>query len=119
MTAVINELMKGIEHPISKQKSLINFDKTFKLVGPERLEIPKINFGPLSDKKLQEAPACTRAYFLPDELTFSVVRPFPESANKKIPHKERFFYWWWNIDELLTEIISYYEEFHTQLDEFL
>jgi hypothetical protein len=23
----------GIEHPISKQKSLINFDKTFKMVG--------------------------------------------------------------------------------------
>ena len=27
--------------------------------------------------------------------------------------------WWWNIDELLTEIISYYEEFQYQLKEFI
>lgn len=27
--------------------------------------------------------------------------------------------WWWDIDELLTEIISYYEEFQYQLKEFI
>ena len=27
--------------------------------------------------------------------------------------------WWWNIDELLTEIISYYEEFQYQLKELV
>jgi len=27
--------------------------------------------------------------------------------------------WWWNIDELLTEIISYYEEFQYQLKKFI
>ena len=28
----------GIEHPISKQKSLIKIDKTFLMVGPDGLE---------------------------------------------------------------------------------
>ena len=37
----------------------------------------------------------------------------------KKPPRRRNLHWWWNIDELLTEIISYYEEFQYQLKEFI
>ena len=83
--------MKGIEHPISKQKSLINFDKTFKMVGVQRL----LGGKPLVPHKF--GTVLTDVHFREQTLILSAGTDKMSSASdtsQKNRPNGRIFLWW-------------------------